>query len=80
MTTRAFETTATITGPNQLVLHDELPGEGVVRVIILFSEEADIDEKTWLHAASANPAFDFLRAPEEDIYGLQDGRPFHDDG
>ena len=40
-------------------------------------EEADIDEMEWLRAASANPAFDFLKKPEEDIYTLADGRPFN---
>ena len=39
-------------------------------------EEADIDEMEWLRAASANPAFDFLKEPGEDIYTLADGRPF----
>ena len=28
----------------------------------------DLDESEWLGAASANPAFDFLKGPEEDIY------------
>ena len=30
-------------------------------------EQADIDEMEWLWAAAANPAFDFLKEPEEDI-------------
>ncbi len=38
-----------------------------VRVIILLPEEADIDEVEGLRAAAANPAFDFLKEPEEDI-------------
>ena len=29
---------------------------------------------------AANPAFDFLKDPEEDIYTLSDGRPFYDAG
>lgn len=39
-----------------------------------------IDEREWLHAAASNPAFDFLKDPEEDIYTLADGKPFHDQG
>jgi len=35
-------------------------------------------EEEWLRAAAANPAFDFLREPQEDIYTLADGRPFND--
>ena len=53
-------------------------GPARVRVIVFMPEEADIDEKEWLLAASRNPAFDFLKKSEEDIYTLADGRPFHD--
>jgi len=42
------------------------------------AEGTEVDEKEWLRAASANPAFDFLKEPEEDIYTLEDGRPFYD--
>lgn len=40
---------------------------------------ADIDEEEWLYAAASNPAFDFLKEPEEDIYTSADGKPFHDE-
>jgi Uma2 family endonuclease len=30
----------------------------------------------WLRASASNPAFDFLKDPEEDIYTLEDGMPF----
>ena len=49
-----------------------------VRVIILIPEEKDIEEHEWLQAATHNPAFDFLNDPEEDLYTLSDGKPFHD--
>ncbi len=77
---RAIETTATINADNQLVLDEPLPvvGPARVRVIVLLSEETDISEKEWLNAAARNAAFDFLKVPEEDIYTLADGRPFHD--
>jgi hypothetical protein len=79
---KAIETTATINAQRQLVLDGPLPvtGPARVRVIILLPKEADIDEKEWLRAGSVNPTFDFLGAPEEDIYTLADGRPFHDQG
>lgn len=32
----------------------------------------------WLHAVANNPAFDFLKNPEEDIYTITDGKPFYD--
>ncbi|MDP2799552.1 MAG: hypothetical protein Q8O60_06705 [Deltaproteobacteria bacterium] len=77
---KIIETTATINAQRQLVLDEPLPfsGPARVRVIVFMPEEADIDEKEWLRAASRNPAFDFLKKPEEDIYTLADGRPFHD--
>jgi len=82
VTTKAIEATGTIDAQRQLVLDEPLPviGPTKVRVIILLPEEADIDEMEWLQAAAANPAFDFLKEPEEDIYPLSDGRPFDDKG
>jgi hypothetical protein len=79
---KAIETMATINAERQLVLDEPLPVAGPtrVRVIVLLSEQTDIDEKEWLRAAQASPVFDFLKAPEEDIYTLTDGRPFHDQG
>jgi hypothetical protein len=79
---KAIETTGTIDARRRLLLDEPLPvvGPTRVRVIILLPEEADIDEMEWLRAAAANPAFDFLRESEEDIYTLADGRPFHDQG
>ena len=58
-----------------------LPKDMAVLVVIPEQEdeeEADIDEMEWLRAASANPAFDFLKEPGEDIYTLADERPFYD--
>ena len=77
---KAIEVTATINAQRQLVLDEPLPvtGPARVRVIVLLPEEVNIDGKEWLRAASVNPAFDFMKTPEEDIYTLADGRPFHD--
>lgn len=36
------------------------------------------EEYEWLKAVIRNPAFDSLKEPEEDIYTLADGEPFHD--
>ena len=80
--TKVIETTGTIDAQRQLVLDEPLPAVGParVRVVVLLSEKADIDEMEWLRAAAANPAFDFLKEPEENIYTLADGRPFYDQG
>jgi hypothetical protein len=76
---KAIETTGTIDVQHRLLLEPlSIPGPTRVRVIILLPEDADIDEKEWLYAAASNPAFDFLKEPEEDIYTSEDGRPFHD--
>ena len=80
--TKAIETTGTIDAHHHLVLDGALPitGPTRVRVIILVPEETDINETEWLQAAAANPALDFLKNPEEDIYTLSDGRSFYDEG
>jgi hypothetical protein len=64
---------------SQLHLEGNLPvvGPSRVQVIILMPAEAEINEAEWLRAAAANPAFDFLKEPGEDIYTLSDGKPFN---
>lgn len=80
-TTMAIEMTGTVDKHHQLHLDDALPvpGPGRVRVIILYPLTDEWDEIEWLQAAAHNPAFAFLRDPEEDIYSLTDGKPFHDE-
>lgn len=80
-TTKTIKTIGTIDAQHHLVLDETLPiaGPTRVRVIILPPEDSDISETEWLHAAAANPAFNFLKDPEEDIYTLSDGQPFYDD-
>ena len=46
------------------------------RAILLFIEDDDVDEETWLYAASRDPVFDFLKEAGEDIYTVVDGKPF----
>ncbi len=79
---KAIETMGTIDEQHHLVLDEPLPVEGPsrVRVIVLLDDDRKTDEREWLHAAAANPSFDFLKEPEEDIYTLHDGKPFHDEG
>lgn len=79
---KTIETTGVIDKRKQLQLDEPLTVDGParVRVIILLMEEDDITETEWLKAASSNPAFDFLKDPEEDIYTIEDGKPFNDKG
>jgi hypothetical protein len=55
------------------------PGPRRVRVIILYPSIDEWDEVEWLRAAAHNPAFDYLKDAEEDIYTLNDGVPFNDE-
>lgn len=41
-------------------------------------KKAEQEEYEWLKAVVRNPAFESLKEPEEDIYTLADGEPFHD--
>ena len=77
---RAIEATGRIDDERRLHLDEQLAVDatGPVRVIILIPEADEPDEREWLAAAAANPAFDFLREPEEDVYTLDDGRPYDD--
>jgi hypothetical protein len=77
---KALEVTGIIDEQRQLRLDMPLPivGPSRVRVIIIVPEEIDFDETEWLRGAASNPAFDFLKDPEEDLYSLEDGKPFDD--
>jgi hypothetical protein len=77
---KAIEVAGEIDEQRQLHLDAPLPvaGSSRARVITLIPEQTDLDEREWLRAATTNPAFDFLKEPEEDIYTLADGEPFHD--
>ncbi len=77
----AIEMMGTVDEHSQLKLDGILPFSGPkrVRVIVLSLLDDEIDENSWLQAASHNPTFAFLAAPEEDIYSITDGQPFHDE-
>ena len=77
---KAIEMKGTINEDHSLILDETLPVDGPkrVRVIILFPAEAEIEENDWMNAAASNDVFDFLNSPEEDIYTLTDGKPFHE--
>lgn len=38
----------------------------------------EVNEAEWLKASLSNPAFEYLRDPEEDIYSISDGKPFYE--
>lgn len=79
----AIEMTGTVDENHQLKLDGALPiaGPKRVRVIVLspLTEVADeFSEMEWLKASLSNPAFEYLRDPEEDIYTIHDGKPFYE--
>ena len=75
----AIEVTGTVDEQQQLQLDTTLPIHGPkrVRVIVLYSPTDEVDEAEWLRGAANNPAFSDLNDPDEDIYSLEDGQPFH---
>ena len=50
-----------------------------VKIIVLIPEREEINDLDWVHAAASNPAFDFLREEEEDIYSITDGEPMRNE-
>lgn len=80
-TMKAIEMTGIVDEHHQLQLDGLLPVPGPVRVriLVLYTPGDEWDETEWLRASGRNPAFDFLSDPEEDIYSLADGEPFHDE-
>ena len=72
---QAIETVGEIDQKGNLILKAPLYLRNKkVRIIILLSEQEDLDDQTWLQAIQ-NPAFDFLKEPDEDIYTINDGKP-----
>jgi hypothetical protein len=75
----AIEMTGMVDENHQLQLDGKLPFAGPkrVRVIVLspLTEIADeLNDVEWLKASQNNPAFEYLRDPEEDIYTIKDGK------
>jgi len=77
----AIETTGTINANHEIILDEELPSNAPsrVRVIVLFDEDTDTNEKEWMKPAAGNDVFDFLNDEDEDIYTLEDGKPLSDE-
>jgi len=80
-TLSAIEVTGVVDENHQLKLDVPLPVTGPlpVRVIVLYPTPEAFDETEWLKTAAGNPAFEFLKEPDEDIYTLADGKPIQDE-
>ncbi|WP_162054383.1 hypothetical protein [Pontibacter pamirensis] len=76
---KAIEVTGEIDNKGVLRLDHPLKmRDKKVKVIILLSEDEEVEDKQWLATMTTNPAFDFLHEEQENIYSLTDGKPFHD--
>ena len=75
----AIEATGIVDADHQLRLDEPLPitGPSRVRVIILIPERSEVSEAEWAKVANTSPSFGFLRDPGEDVYTLNDGKPFN---
>jgi hypothetical protein len=80
--TRAIETTGTVEDERHIALDQPLASlaRAHVRLIILLPDDAEPDEAEWGRAAAGRSAFAFLGDVGEDIYTLDDGRPFRGEG
>ncbi len=79
----AIEMTGTVDENHQLKLDGPLPFAGPKRVrVIVLSPLTEITEEVsemeWLKASLSNSAFEYLRAPQEDIYTISDGKLFNE--
>lgn len=76
---KAIEAVGTIDEQRRVLLDEPLPPGvgGRVRLLILIGDEEPTDHDL-MRAAIQGRSFDFLNAPEEDIYTLEDGKPFDD--
>ncbi len=48
-----------------------------VRLLILLENDEETQEEAWLKAVSSNPAFDFLKEADEDLYTVNDGEAWY---
>jgi len=77
---RAIETFGEIDKEGRIKLEKPIDHEGKrVKVIILFPDEEDIDDASWLEAVSKSGSFDFLKDEGEEIYSVEDGKPLGDE-
>lgn len=59
-----------------IITYSELKRLEAVEAILI--QKAELEEYEWLKAVLKNPAFDSWKDSEEDIYSLEDGKPFYD--
>jgi len=73
------EVAGQIDARGRLSVDETLPVEGPlpVRVWVLLQPNADeFDDRAWLSTLAQNPVFADLNNPAEELYTLDDGKPF----
>ncbi len=74
---RAVEVKGVIGNDGFLKLEDPLEFRNrEVKVIILIPEDDILNDNLWLQGIMDNPVFDFLQEEEENIYTLENGKPY----
>jgi hypothetical protein len=77
MEEKIIKTTGKLDSKNRLTLDVDLPFESNTKVNVTVSiDDVEIDDLNYFNLVSSNTSFDFLKDPEEDIYTLEDGKPF----
>ena len=79
---KAIESKGTINEKGKLEVEQLFEEHGKkVKVLVLIEEESEYqygeqDGSEYQSMVKENPAFDFLKEEEEDLYSLEDGKPF----
>jgi hypothetical protein len=62
-----------------LTLEPEMKNKPVKVYIVSDDESEDLSLKELMMLLKGNPVYDFLNDPEEDIYTINDGKPYKHD-
>ncbi len=73
---RAIEVLGTVNGNGELLIDVPLPFSANCRVKVLVAEDDGEDDIDLLAAFASDPANKDIFCDEEDIYTLEDGKPF----
>ena len=73
----AFETTGILNSEDALLLNTSVPFTKNSKVKVIIIPEEITEEDEWLEAGTTNPAFSDIFENDQDLYSLDDGKPFN---
>lgn len=79
MNTVLYNTVVNEEAELHLKLEPEMKNKSVKVYIISDDDEEDLSLRELTMLLKNNPAYDFLNDPEEDIYTINDGKPYKHD-